>query len=56
MLVFKNIFSFGLTWSAYNWLIQSGIWPIFIAMGSVQVGICLLSIPMCKCSMLKLVI
>ena len=49
LLIFKNIFSFGLTWSAYNWLIHSGqnaIFKIFVALGSVQIGICLLTLPM----------
>ena len=48
MLVFKNMFSFGLTSCAYNWLLQDGIVKIFLIIGSVQVVICLLSIPMCK--------
>lgn len=48
LLVFKNIFSFGLTWGAYNWLIAAGIGKTFYIIGSIQVAICLLSIPMCK--------
>ena len=48
LLIFKNIFSFGLTTVAYNWLLKAGILNIFLIVGSVQVGICLLSIPMCK--------
>jgi len=48
LLIFKNIFSFGLTFGAYGWLTQGGIQRIFIIIASVQVGICLLSIPMCK--------
>ena len=47
MLVFKNIFSFGLTWSAYQWLLQNGIMNTFLIVASIQVVICLLSIPMC---------
>ena len=47
MLVFKNIFSFGLTWSAYGWLLKNGIFNTFIIVASIQVAICLLSIPMC---------
>ncbi|POR39805.1 MFS-type transporter [Tolypocladium paradoxum] len=46
MIIFKNIFSFILTWYAYDWLVQSGIRPVFIIISSVQVGICLLSMPM----------
>ena len=49
LLIFKNVFSFGLTWSAYDWLIHSGkggIYKIFVALGTVQIGICLLTIPL----------
>lgn len=48
MIIFKNFFSFGLTWSAYNWLVQNGTYKTFMAISSVQVVICLLAIPMCK--------
>ncbi|TKA61384.1 hypothetical protein B0A55_12254 [Friedmanniomyces simplex] len=40
LLVFKNIFSFGLTFSGYNWLVQAGIRPVFMAISSVQVVVC----------------
>ncbi|CAF9904363.1 MAG: hypothetical protein ALECFALPRED_007536 [Alectoria fallacina] len=46
LLIFKNIFSFALTWGAYHWLVQGGILKVFHVIASVQVGICLLSIPM----------
>lgn len=46
LLIFKNMFSFALTWGAYHWLVQGGILKVFYAIASVQVGICLLSIPM----------
>lgn len=46
LLIFKNIFSFGLTFGAYGWLTQGGIQRIFMIIASVQVGLCLLSIPM----------
>lgn len=42
------MFSFGLTWSAYDWLVTIGILKTFYIIASVQVGVCLLSIPMCK--------
>ncbi|MCJ1455844.1 hypothetical protein MMC28_006201 [Mycoblastus sanguinarius] len=48
LLIFKNMFSFGLTWGAYHWLVSGGILKVFYVIASVQVGICLLSIPMCK--------
>ena len=51
LLVFKNMFSFALTWKAYDWLVPPGaISKTFYAIASVQVGVCLLSIPMCKSS------
>jgi MFS family permease len=50
MIVFKNIFSFALTLKAFDWLVRSGSKAtiLFNALGSVQLVICLLSIPMCK--------
>ena len=48
LLMFKNFFSFGLTWSAYDWLLQFGISHTFYIIASVQVAVCLLTIPMCK--------
>lgn len=50
LLVFKNIFSFGLTFSGYDWLSQNGIKPVFLAISSVQVVICCLTVLMCKCN------
>ena len=48
LLVFKNIFSFGLTFSGYDWIVHLGPRKLFIIIASVQVVICLLTIPMCK--------
>jgi hypothetical protein len=48
LLVFKNIFSFGLTWSAYDWLVKYDVKPVFMIVAHVQVVICCLSVPMCK--------
>lgn len=45
LLVFKNIFSFGLTWSSYDWLVQHGVKHVFMVIASVQVAICLLTVP-----------
>ena len=50
LLIFKNVFSFALTWGAYDWLTTAGISKTFYIVASIQVGICLLSIPMCKLS------
>lgn len=46
LIIFKNIFSFLLAYFAYTWVFKSGIDTIFIAFGSIEVAICLLSIPM----------
>lgn len=48
LLVFKNIFSFGLTWSGFNWLADIGIKPVFLAISSVQVVVCCTTVLMCK--------
>lgn len=48
LLIFKNIFSFILTFFAYDWLVNNGVKPAFMAIASIQMVICLLSIPMCK--------
>ena len=56
LLVFKNLFSFGLTWSAYDWVkVPGGISRTFYAIASIQVAICLLSIPMCELIIFRLV-
>lgn len=46
LLIFKNLFSFALTFGAYNWLPY--ITRTFYIIASIQVIICLLSVPMCK--------
>jgi len=46
MLLFKNFFSFGITWIAWDWFLQKGVWHTFKTVGLIQVGVCLLSIPM----------
>jgi len=48
MIVFKNIFSFGLTLRAFEWLVQTNTkaTPLFNAVASVQLAICALSLPM----------
>ncbi|ROW16708.1 hypothetical protein VPNG_01532 [Cytospora leucostoma] len=48
MIIFKNFFSFGLTFKAYEWLIINGTkaTPLFNALGAVQVVVCFLSVPM----------
>ncbi|CAM1506708.1 Fc.00g063490.m01.CDS01 [Cosmosporella sp. VM-42] len=46
MIIFKNFFSFMLTFYAYDWIISGGVKPTMVAIGSIHVGVCLLSIPM----------
>jgi len=48
MIIFKNFFSFALTFKAYDWLVlnETHARPVFNALGSVQLVICLLSIPL----------
>ena len=46
LLIFKNMFSFVLTYFAFNWIFAGGIRKIFIIIASVQLLICLLSVPM----------
>lgn len=48
LLVFKNIFSFGLTFSGYEWLVSGDIKPVFTAIASVQVVICCSTVLLCK--------
>ena len=50
LLVFKNLFSFVLTYYAYDWINAHGTKTIFIIVASIEVFICCLSIPMCKFS------
>ncbi|RDL36610.1 MFS general substrate transporter [Venustampulla echinocandica] len=46
-IIFKNFFSFGLTFSAYQWVIgPGGTFRVFMWISSIQVVVCLLSIPM----------
>ncbi|KAF2134125.1 MFS transporter-like protein [Dothidotthia symphoricarpi CBS 119687] len=47
LLVFKNFFSFALTFKGFDWMVEArSIRNVFIAVGSAQVGICLLTVPM----------
>ena len=47
MAIFKNFLGFGLTFSAYDWIIQSGPRDVMLAISIVQVVVCATSIPMC---------
>lgn len=46
LLVFKNVFSFGLTWKGYDWIVAGGVRRVFVAVASVQVGVCALTVLM----------
>ncbi|KAK7415508.1 hypothetical protein QQX98_005861 [Neonectria punicea] len=46
MIIFKNFFSFALTFGAYDWINEGGIRPTLLAIASIQVVVCLLSVPM----------
>ncbi|EFZ00516.2 MFS transporter [Metarhizium robertsii] len=46
MIIFKNIFSFVLTFYAYDWVIGGGFRTVFLIVASIQMGICLLSLPL----------
>lgn len=49
LLIFKNIFSFILTYFAYDWItagMSRSVRSTFVIIASIQVGICLLSVPM----------
>lgn len=48
ILIFKNFFAAGLSWSAYEWLVKGGQYKVFVWLASVQLVICLTAIPMCK--------
>ncbi|EJT74215.1 hypothetical protein GGTG_08059 [Gaeumannomyces tritici R3-111a-1] len=48
MIIFKNVFSYALTYKAYDWIQenQTRATPVFNALATVQVVVCVLSIPM----------
>ena len=48
MIIFKNIFSFILTLYAYDWIIAAGFKKVFLVISTLQMGICLLTVPLCQ--------
>lgn len=48
LLIFKNIFSFGLTFSGLSWLVEGGVEETFTAISSVQVVVFCLTLLMCR--------
>jgi len=49
-ILFKNVFSFGMTYRGYDWLVINGTKRIFIIVASAQVAVCVLTIPLCMSS------
>lgn len=52
MIIFKNFFSFILTWFAFDWLIED-IRGTMLAVSAVQVVICATTVPMCRFSLIQ---
>lgn len=48
MMIFKNIFCFGLTFSAEQWILSKAAEDVFLIIAGIQVFVCLLGIPMCE--------
>ena len=46
LIIFKNVFSFVLAYFAYTWVFSTGIKHMFVVFGSIEVVICVLSVPM----------
>ena len=46
LIIFKNIFSFILAYNAFDWVFSIRINRLFIIFGSIELVICLLSVPM----------
>jgi hypothetical protein len=46
LIIFKNIFSFILAYHAYNWVFAIRINHLFIIFGSIEIAVCMLSLPM----------
>lgn len=46
LIIFKNIFSFILAHYAYTWIFSTGIKHMFVVFASIEVAICVLSVPM----------
>ncbi|RMZ90129.1 hypothetical protein DV736_g2652, partial [Chaetothyriales sp. CBS 134916] len=46
LLIFKNVFSFILAFYAYSWVFRRGISYMFICFASIEIALCLLSVPM----------
>jgi hypothetical protein len=46
LIIFKNFFSFVLAYYAYSWVLSRGFERMFVIFGSIEIGLCLLSIPM----------
>lgn len=56
LLIFKNMITFGLTFQAFDWLLEAGIHKLMFLAGSIQVVILALTIPMCMFTRLQPVV
>lgn len=49
LIIFKNIFSFALTFKGYSWLThRGGIKGTFVIVGSVQTAVCVCGLFVCE--------
>lgn len=48
LLLFKNLFTYGILYRALDWLNQAGDQGLFFDLGYAQLAICLTTIPLCK--------
>ena len=46
LMIFKNVFSFALTFRGYDWLVDTSTKKVFVAVACVQLGVGVLSLPM----------
>jgi MFS family permease len=46
LLMMKNFLCFGLSWKAYDWVVMGGTYKVFMWVASIQIILCLSSIPM----------
>lgn len=56
LLIFKNMFSFLLTWFAFDWVFALHKDRLFVIFGSIQMGVCALTIPLCISSQNRIIL
>lgn len=60
LLVFKNLFAFALTFKGFDWILHAGrkgqgIKGVFVYVGIAQIAVCMLTVPMCKFTLVSVV-